>query len=517
LALVLAVCAVLVFAQVVFVSSPVSAAGPVIYKNSPGLGLSGNTEDVFSCKTGITSSTMTPTDNFQFFECWVNPNYSNPMNLDAVLDNLEELADGTDCTMFDGWAIAGAGLGEAGTNYKNDDNSCTYWAADHGGFSFHSVTPIAATNVALPDGYFRAVRERVTSWGSTQNAWSPAYHPNGCAWAYLIPNVNHCGYMAFFDDADVGGGSRSAYLSHLVLPFDGQSNFGSPDDPATCQQMSVGWSQSDGMGGWIAFGYTAPTIGSGDDLKITVGLSGSLASAGDVGTRVDISWRNDPSAAWDPIVFFLPGVGGAYPRDVEFVVPDGWGTFIPNEIQIRCAAEGEDPFIQNFGDEIVAGGGYDLNDPGVNGENCYASSGMTLTNPVSWVTGAGRMGVCLVRWLVVPSGDAISESFDGFTEELFAQFPFSFISIAIDFLDDLGTAMTSASGSGCFSGTSSWTFGVGGSQTSVSGDDVCIGENISLTSPQRTTLLAIMGAPILFALLRHAWGMVLGGDRKVSE
>ena len=35
--------------------------------------------------------------------------------------------------------------------------------------------------------------------------------------------------------------------------------------------------------------------------------------------------------------------------------------------------------------------------------SCLASSGMSLTDPVSWVTGMARDSVCVVQWLVVPS------------------------------------------------------------------------------------------------------------------
>lgn len=145
---------------------------------------------------------------------------------------------------------------------------------------------------------------------------------------------------------------------------------------------------------------------------------------------------------------------------------------------------------------------------------CFTLDGMKWDNPVTWVTGAGRMLLCLVEYMVVPDTGELAATFDEFQTELFAQFPFSLIALAVDFLDTLGGEMSSASGSGCFSFGGSWSFGDAGT---VSADDVCIGDDVTVTSGQRGVLLAIIGAPMVFGLLRHAWGMVLGGSKREAE
>lgn len=42
-------------------------------------------------------------------------------------------------------------------------------------------------------------------------------------------------------------------------------------------------------------------------------------------------------------------------------------------------------------------------------EGCFSQTGMTLTNPASWVRGLGRMGLCVVGLLFVPSSSDLDE------------------------------------------------------------------------------------------------------------
>lgn len=143
------------------------------------------------------------------------------------------------------------------------------------------------------------------------------------------------------------------------------------------------------------------------------------------------------------------------------------------------------------------------------GEGCIG--GWSWFNPIEWVLEPVK---CALLWAFVPDAGTLATAFDDFQTELFAQFPFSLIALAVDFLGTLGDEMSAASGSGCFSFGGSWSFGSAGS---VDADDVCIGDDVTVTVAQRAVLLAIIGAPMVFGLLRHAWGMVLGGSKREAE
>lgn len=63
----------------------------------------------------------------------------------------------------------------------------------------------------------------------------------------------------------------------------------------------------------------------------------------------------------------------------------------------------------NWG-SIISGSQVYSNPPGSNGNSiggCFADSGMTLYDPISWITGAWSLGVCVIHYLVVPSTDDI--------------------------------------------------------------------------------------------------------------
>lgn len=136
------------------------------------------------------------------------------------------------------------------------------------------------------------------------------------------------------------------------------------------------------------------------------------------------------------------------------------------------------------------------------GDSCWDEAGWSW-NPVDWVLTPIK---CALLWAFVP-GDGLGEDFEAFKDSLFAQFPFSMIATAADFLGDMGDSMEGASGTGCFGGTSSWSFGQYGT---VNADDVCIGENVTVTSGQRSIVAALMLAPMVYGLLLFTWTMVLG-------
>lgn len=162
---------------------------------------------------------------------------------------------------------------------------------------------------------------------------------------------------------------------------------------------------------------------------------------------------------------------------------------------------GDDPAIAvpiDDGDGDRNGTGYTEEDTG----DCWPD-GWGWFNPAEWVLKPVK---CALVWAFVPDGAAVSATFDDFTTALFEQFPFSLIQTSIEFLDTLGDELGSASGTGCFSGAASFSFG----DFSVAPGDVCL-DGLSPTSPQRATVTVLMLAPMVWALLLHAWATFLNG------
>ena len=72
--------------------------------------------------------------------------------------------------------------------------------------------------------------------------------------------------------------------------------------------------------------------------------------------------------------------------------------------------------------------------------SCLASSGMSLTDPVSWVTGMARDSVCVVQWLVVPSPAVTAQLSSSFTA-VESQEPFSTVSLVVSSVGSVFTSM----------------------------------------------------------------------------
>lgn len=223
---------------------------------------------------------------------------------------------------------------------------------------------------------------------------------------------------------------------------------GPPDPERVCEEIDFGWAVWDDPD-WVTLGYLEPTITDADTLRVTVGLNGGLASSGMVPIRTDLYWRTDPAAPWVKFVFLLPGIG-SYPRTFDLEVPDGWADFIHPDIEVYCQAEGQPGFYWTL-DDVITGDPGD-SEPGTNGGGCYASSGMTLTNPVSWVTGAGRMVVCLAEWAVVPDSDMIAAEWDELYAEVEVAVPFAWVLGAYETVADSSDALEASiasNGNGC--------------------------------------------------------------------
>lgn len=209
------------------------------------------------------------------------------------------------------------------------------------------------------------------------------------------------------------------------------------------------------------------------------------------------------------------------PDDWVEVTPVGWPTSsaVGGDVLI-AKADAPNPLLVRWKCvEAIAGGGTrDVesatkppgNGVGVEGqESCYgaALASMELTRPVTWVSGAGRMGVCLIEFLFVPDGADVAESFDGFTAELEAQLPFSLLYSVITFGANFYDGATESAETGCLDMGGEWSFGAYGD---VSVPDVCIGEDLTVTSGQRQTLVYLMLGGLWFAVARHAFALIRG-------
>lgn len=118
---------------------------------------------------------------------------------------------------------------------------------------------------------------------------------------------------------------------------------------------------------------------------------------------------------YDGGLAFGPAVSTTY--QVGFSPPIA----LPKEIMgVWCTDGAGPPILYRMSASYVAldvdGSGSDDDTAFAGGGGCYSASGMTLTNPVSWVTGGWKMGVCLVRWLIVPESAALSDRLSSFKD-----------------------------------------------------------------------------------------------------
>lgn len=146
---------------------------------------------------------------------------------------------------------------------------------------------------------------------------------------------------------------------------------------------------------------------------------------------------------------------------------------------------------------IDPGGGLGGGSIGDGDGDCWPA-GWGWFNPAQWVL---RPIKCAMLWAFVP-GDALTDSWDAFLVELGAQFPFSMVTAAVDFMGEMGGAMSAASGTGCFDGPGSLSFG---SHGSVAVDDVCVGDHVTVSSGQRQVQAALVLAPMVWSLLAFMW------------
>lgn len=145
----------------------------------------------------------------------------------------------------------------------------------------------------------------------------------------------------------------------------------------------------------------------------------------------------------------------------------------------------------------------DVDGIGFGGGSCDAGWGIS---PGSWGPALIKTARCMLVGLFVPDPDLIGAEFDALVAELEVQFPFSLLFALVDFGQTLGDSLESASGTGCFDMPGSFSFG----SFSTSVNDVCIGEDMTVSGGQRELLAALMIAPLMWSLFAHATRLVRG-------
>jgi len=144
-------------------------------------------------------------------------------------------------------------------------------------------------------------------------------------------------------------------------------------------------------------------------------------------------------------------------------------------------------------------------------EGCYAraTGDLSLTSPKTWLVAGGRIGVCLVEFLVVPSEGKLSSEYGAFEDELELQTPFSFLFILDGFLSDLEDVVTDME-AGDAPEIPIASFTIGGATVDTSGfaPGAVVGDAVEPADRSLLTLLLLGG--IVWAVLNHASGLLFG-------
>lgn len=258
-----------------------------------------------------------------------------------------------------------------------------------------------------------------------------------------------------------------------------------------CTRLLLTWPTSNTFmlaGDTFILGFELPS-GVADSGVENLALYGFHDDTGlDITTVVD----RDGDALGDGTPLIEPGWEGSlehtvvsaelWSEDVSVWCYDAWG-------QILIAPAGGLPDR----DGGVVGGADGEVTPG----DCMSGSGIGI-NPSSWLPAAGRMGVCIVRVLVIPTEDGL-ESFVSDADEAVGETPpFSLIAAGVDFASDVSGEVSSPSGTGCFD--------IGIAPVGVTADgESCPFEEIDTTSGQRSLLAVLFVAPVFLGLIASAW------------
>lgn len=182
------------------------------------------------------------------------------------------------------------------------------------------------------------------------------------------------------------------------------------------------------------------------------------------------------------------GVPTVFPYVVEFQATEA-GQLLDGSVRCR-SSDGIDVTVGPNGVPIPVG----------DSESCMEQTGMSLTSPSTWVRGLGRMAVCLVEYLFVPT------SLDSFVEEQHVQYsplaPFSFFEDTVEIMDT-ATAPGGSSTPFCLS-VDDADGGVQVGSTEVCADVGATG--LSTSSTQQDWMLAIsLAFTVIMGVISMVW------------
>lgn len=180
-----------------------------------------------------------------------------------------------------------------------------------------------------------------------------------------------------------------------VMPADFFTGGSASPPAAPCSlETETGQWQGDSSSSTEKYPYTFTYVGGADEIWVDPvdGASSTLSINGeDYGS--DSSVVNDPSSPQTVSVEVVSG----HPVAPAFYCSYGGVTYFWGV----AGASGARVPVLPTGDGANGGGSFDLG-------ACFATSGMSLTDPVSWVTGAAQDFECVVQWLFIPSPDDVS-------------------------------------------------------------------------------------------------------------
>lgn len=133
------------------------------------------------------------------------------------------------------------------------------------------------------------------------------------------------------------------------------------------------------------------------------------------------------------------------------------------------------------------------------GETCFDVAGWSLFSPVSWVTGAIKVGGCYARALVIPSDESVQDFVADVREAAEGTFPLSMLPVAFDAVETFGDAASDGSAS-CVEVAP---------MPGDPGEDVCVEVPDVLTPSQSNTVKVLMMGSIVVALVWSSVRMVL--------
>lgn len=347
-----------------------------------------------------------------------------------------------------------------------DDFDRTAYVGPHSGLDFG--IPAGVVHFRSPsgnpacNGVYRAAS--ATFPGTFGGSGSSTGHMFGCEYSGCSVGSDPPAANVAFQSGHTG----DFYMTEWLGAFDTDEDvadffaeFGFPGGGAlpgeACEGMQFFFYEDDGEGWDLMTNPLHPTYTGSEENRYRLGVKFAQPSSGQETEQVDLFFAADSRYAIDGTRLNL----GRYPNPQE--VEDSARIWLFDVtapllalnqpewswefMRVTCWSEhgqgnwgGTSDGPDDFGSTPWLGDPPEPPDEEV--DDCFTFQGMKLTNPVTWVSGAGRMMVCLLRVLFVPDMDTISEAWSGLLETAEEVVPFAWIFEAHDLVTValLGTA-----------------------------------------------------------------------------